>query len=169
MGWTSRNARHRSQSTLHAHAVRFAVVLLAWGLIASATPALAQSSGNACLQQATGLNNPSCTANDVRISHLEVVTGPSSCDPANTTPITVTLKATIESGPDRYDIGIWLNTAGGSARSDPSGNNCYRDFLHPVDGMTSCQQQGGPYYNADGDNCGDVYAENTNPCGNAVT
>ena len=165
MGLTSRNARHRFQNTLHAHAVRFAFILLGCGLIASATPALAQSSGNACLQKATGLNNPSCTANDVRISKLEVVSGPSTCDPTNTTPFAVTLKATIESGPDRYDIGIWLNTAGGSARDDQV-NNCYRDFLHPVDGMTSCQQQGGPYFNADGDNCGDVYAQNTNPCGN---
>src|SRR5262249_23967924 len=147
MGWTSRNARHRSQSTLHAHAVRFAVVLLGWGLIASATPALAQSFGNACLQKATGLNNPSCTANDVRISHMEVVTGPSTCDPSNTTPFAVTLKATIESGPDRYDIGIWLNTAGGSAR-EAQGKNLYREFLHPVDGMTSDPQHSGAYLHA---------------------
>ena len=136
--------------------------------IAMAAPAFAQSSNNACVVQEVG-GNPPCTANDVRIGHMQLVAGPSMCDPNDPTPFPVTIEATIESGPDRYDIGLWFNTAGNSAKDDPSGNNCYRDYLHPVDGQTTCQQQGGPYYNADGDNCGDVYAQNTNPCGNAVT
>jgi hypothetical protein len=138
-------------------------LVLAAATIATAAPAFAQSSGNACIVEEVG-GNPSCTANDVRIGKMELVTGPSSCDPDDPTPFAVTIKATIESGPDRYDIGLWFNTAGNSAHSDPSGDNCYRDFLHPVDGQTTCQQQGGPYYNADADDCGDVYAQK-NPCG----
>src|SRR5262249_59352710 len=104
-----------------------------------------------------------------RLGPRQLLGGPPSWHPADPTPFMVTLKATIESGPDRYDIGLWLNTKGGSALSDPSGANCYRDYFHPVGTSTVCQQQGGPYYNADSDNCGDVYAENTDPCGNAVT
>ncbi len=145
------------------------MLLLAGGLFLGAQPAAAQSGGNACLKEATGLNNPSCTANDVRIGRMALIPGQlTSCDPNSPDPITVTLEATIESGPDRYAIGLWVNETGGSAKSDPTGT-CFRDYLHPVDSTTSCNQIGGPYYNVDDDNCGDVYASNTNPCGNAVT
>jgi hypothetical protein len=153
--------------TRHGHRIRYALASIAIA-VATAAPAFAQSNNNACIVQQVG-GNPPCTANDVRIGHMELVAGPSMCDPNDPTPFPVTIKATIESGPDRYDIGLWFNTKGNSAKDDPSGNNCYRDYLHPVDGLTTCQQQGGPYYNADGDNCGDVYAQNTNPCGNKVT
>jgi len=153
--------------TRHGRRIRYGLASIAIA-IATAAPAFAQSSNNACVVQEVG-GNPPCTANDVRIGHMELVAGPSMCDPNDPTPFAVTIEATIESGPDRYDVGLWFNTAGNSAKDDPSGFNCYRDYLHPVDGQTTCQQQGGPYYNADADNCGDVYAQNTNPCGNKVT
>src|SRR5262245_3312968 len=88
-------------------------LLLAGGLMAPATPAFAQSSGNLCITQKIG-GNPPCTANDVRIGTMTLIAGPSNCDPTDPTPFAVTLEATIESGPDRYDIGLWLNTKGGS-------------------------------------------------------
>jgi len=144
------------------------MVLLVAGLFFAVQQAAAQVSGTACIQQEIG-GNPSCTANDVRIGSYRLVSGPANCDPTSTTPITVTIEATIESGPDRYNIGLWINQKGNSARSDTTGSNCYRDFLHPTGSSTVCQQQGGPYYSADSNACGDVYAQNTDPCGNKVT
>lgn len=157
-------------SLYRTNAVRYGMtmMMLVIGLLLAAQPAAAQVSGTACIKEEIG-GNPSCTANDVRIGSYRLVSGPTSCDPTSTTPITVTIEATIESGPDRYNIGIWINQQGNSAQSDPTGPNCYRDFLHPVGTSTSCQQQGGPYYAADANVCGDVYAQNTNPCGNKVT
>src|SRR6185369_3550015 len=98
---------------------RFALASIAIA-IATAAPAFAQSNNNACIVQEVG-GNPPCTANDVRIGHMQLVTGPSMCDPNDPTPFPVTIEATIESGPDRYDIGLWFNTKGNSAKSDPSG------------------------------------------------
>jgi len=157
-------------SLYRANAVRYGAMMLMLivGLLFAAHPAAAQVSNTACIQQEIG-GNPSCTANDVRIGSYRLVSGPANCDPTSTTPITVTIEATIESGPDRYNIGLWINQKGNSARSDTTGANCYRDFLHPVGTSTTCQQQGGPYYNADSNACGDVYAQNTDPCGNKVT
>src|SRR5436190_14875673 len=122
--------RHWSRWIVFGHVVGYAL-LLAGALIAAATPASAQSSGNLCITQKVG-GNPPCTANDVRIGTMQLIAGPASCDPSDPTPFAVTLRATIESGPDRYDIGLWLNTLGASALSDPSGAHCYRDYLHPL-------------------------------------
>src|SRR3990172_5585652 len=41
--------------------------------VLAAGPAAAKSSGNACIKEATGLNNPSCSANDVRVGKMELV------------------------------------------------------------------------------------------------
>src|SRR5262249_255245 len=104
----------------------FLIVFLSSLVIASG--AFGQIVGGACIKDATGLNNPACTANDVRISGLSVISGPTTCTPGET--LNLTLQATIESGPARYDIGIWLNETGGSALSDPTGT-CYRNILTP--------------------------------------
>ena len=138
----STNPTSQCRGFIRSHLVRYAL-LLAGGLIAAATPAFAQSFNNLCIKEQIG-GNPPCTANDVRVGSMQLIAGPSSCDPTNPTPFAVTIEATIESGPDRYDIGLWLNTEGGSALSDPSGANCYRNYLHPVGSFTACQQQGGP-------------------------
>src|SRR5262249_39944347 len=114
----STNSTSQRRASIRSHLVRYAL-LLAGGLIAAATPAFAQSFNNLCVTEKIG-GNPSCTANDVRIGTMHLIAGPSSCDPTDPTPFAVTLEATIESGPDRYDIGLWLNTDGGSALSDPS-------------------------------------------------
>ncbi len=168
----SKKLRCCCTSLYRADAVRYGMMmlLLVVGLLFTAQPAVAQTSDTACVKEATGLNNPSCTANDVRIGSYRLVSpGLTSCDPTSNDPITVTIEATIESGPARYDVGIWINQDGGSAKSDPTGNNCFRDFLHPVASSgTNCEPDG-PYYNADGDGCGDVHSVTTNPCSNAVT
>jgi len=150
----------------------FIVPLLLLGLALAPAPAVHAGSGGAqCLKQKTGLNNPSCTAADVRLSELRVISGPPSCTLGEN--INVTMEATIESGPDRYDVGLWINEVGGLAKDDPDGT-CFREYLHPLaNPRTSCQQQGGPYWSdptePSADICGDVYASGTNPCGNKVT
>ena len=90
------------------------------------------SFGNECLKQKTGLNNPSCSAGDVRISYLELGNGPQTC--IEGTYVTVPLVAIIESGTDaRNDIGIWVNEYGNSAKDDTTGDNCWRDYLDTTD------------------------------------
>jgi hypothetical protein len=132
-------------------------------------------SGQDCLKQKTGLNNPSCTANDVRITEVEVLTpGFIGCELGET--ISLDIIATIESGPERYDIGIWINETGGSAKDDPVGT-CFRDYLEP-NAITNatCSSYGAEpdgegtgYYDGDGDSCGDLDAEGSAPCGIART
>ncbi len=145
--------------------------LLVMGLIGFSlvtTDAVAQLSGQACLKEYTGINNPACTANDVRISVLTVIGGPPTCMPGET--LNLTVEATIESGPQRFDIGLWLNESGGSAQTDPDGT-CFRDFLAPpLSAPPGCDQNGGPYANLDGDQCGDVPAVGAaSTCSNIVT
>jgi hypothetical protein len=128
------------------------------------TQATAQSSGNLCIKEKLG-GDPPCTANDVRFAALDVLSGPTGCMLGET--INVTVLVTLESGPERFDIGIWINESGGSALSDPDGT-CYRDFLDPVSiDNSDCDLDGGPYYNAPGedDSCGDVPAVGSDPCG----
>jgi hypothetical protein len=126
--------------------------------------AAAQSAGNPCIKEEIG-GDPPCTANDVRFTALDVISGPASCILGET--VTVEVEATLESGPERYDIGLWINERGGSALSDPDGT-CYRDYLHPVSSdNTDCNQDLGPFYNAPGDDdlCGDVPAVGSDSCG----
>jgi hypothetical protein len=123
-----------------------------------------------CLASATGLENPSCTANDLIIPHITVVDNLISCSDGSL--IVVDVEITVESAVERYDVGLWINQAGLSARSD-IGLNCFRDALEPVGTAETCNHfPEAPalpdYYNLDGDACGDVYAANTNPCGTAV-
>src|SRR5262245_50203522 len=89
--------------------------------------AWAGSPGQLCIKEKIG-GNPPCSANDVRISSLVASGGSLTCTPGDL--LNLTLTATIESGPARYDIGIWVNETGGSALSDPGGT-CYRDYLNP--------------------------------------
>ena len=108
--------------------------LLVTGLLAG-SDALAQSSGNACIKEKIG-GNPPCTANDVRIGTLLLVSndncvgagdpftcctgadtgtcdgGPTSCVVGED--ITVTMQATIESGPDR-----WASRPAATAIAEP--------------------------------------------------
>ncbi|MFC1678252.1 putative metal-binding motif-containing protein [Patescibacteria group bacterium] len=128
------------------------------------TQAAAQSSGNLCIKEQLG-GNPPCTANDVRFSTLDLLNGPSACVLDET--VSVELEVKLESGPERYDIGLWINESGGSALSDPDGT-CFRDYLHPVSlDNSDCSQDLGPYYNGPGDNdsCGDLPALGSDLCG----
>ena len=156
----------KSRGGLTAWSVGVIGCLLLVGVLAPA-PAAAQSGGNSCIKEELG-GNPSCSANDVRIASLSVAAGgPTSCVEGES--VIVTLEALIESTAEKYGIGIWLNESGGSAQSDPTGT-CYRDFLQPVSsGNADCNSTLGPFYDGDGDACGDLDAQGTGPCGTDVT
>jgi hypothetical protein len=143
----------------------FIVPLLLIGLALAPMPAVAGSSGQLCIKEKVG-GNPPCTANDVRVGSMTLISGEPTCEPGQD--YTGTFEALIESGPDRYDIGLWVNESGGEALSDPDGT-CYRDYLPPPLSANACDQSVGPYFNGEasepGDTCGDVYAQNTTPCG----
>jgi hypothetical protein len=156
----------KSQRNVRTVFLALGALLLNLLLVSSfiAEQAAAQSSGNPCIKEELG-GYPPCTANDVRFATLDLISGPTNCVLGE--PINVEVEVRLDSGPERYDIGLWINEAGGSALSDPDGT-CYRDYLHPVSSDNSdCNQDSGPYYNgpADGDSCGDVPALGSDPCG----
>ena len=93
----------------------FAILLL---LAAGAQTASADTGtpDTACIRDATGFTQGNiCTANDVRISSATVIAGPTSCTAGQT--VTIRLRAKVESGPDRYDVGLWVDQLGGDAIS----------------------------------------------------
>lgn len=145
--------------------VASAVVL--GGLFAGVPPVFANHGGTtsaACIRDASGFNQGNiCIANDVRIGKYDLVGPPTSCQEGEV--LTVTLRARVESGPERYDIGLWVDELGGNAQDN--GNLCYRDYLHPLSGDNAdlnLTRGSGPYFNgeiadfANGDVCGDVQA-----------
>lgn len=122
-----------------------------------------------CIRDAADFDQGNiCTANDVRFGSFEVVTEDGQdlfC--ADGEEVAVLIKSTIESGPERRNIGLWVDTGGGNAQD--RGNMCYRDFLQPplgdiVDENNADQQSyqsdsllnNGDYFNVDGDMCADV-------------
>lgn len=108
-----------------------------------------------------------CTANDVRIQALNLVSIVESCDAGVFGQAEAVFEAFVSSvgSPERYDIGLFVAQDGGSARD---GDACFHDFLAPPltpaptfgdkngDGVPDLD--GGPWLDADSDLCGDVTA-----------
>ncbi|HEV8579476.1 MAG TPA: C25 family cysteine peptidase [Thermoanaerobaculia bacterium] len=70
----------------------------------------------------------------------------------------------------RYDVGTWINSDGSSANTGPNGT-CSRFGLFPAGtlnantcGPWDLDSGSGPYVNADGDSCGDLYDAGSNGC-----
>src|SRR5688572_16566781 len=90
-------------------------------------PAAAQGeTGNVCVRDYR--SGAVCTANDVRIEALTVVSVIEDCLTGVVGETEVVFEALVSSAgsPDRYDIGLFLALDGGSARD---GDSCYHDFL----------------------------------------
>ena len=89
-----------------------------------------------------------------------------SCVAGTTVDIAVEIKL-LSGVADRYDIGLWINQDGESART---GTACYRDTLTPLGTTTVCDHTASSptYWNGDADACGDTYASGTDPCGTRV-
>lgn len=95
-------------------------------------------------------NNPVCTAGDVRIAQINLVSGPASCVAGTT--IQVQLQATtVATSNQRYDVGYFIALNGNSAKT----GDCYHDYLPPPL-STATTGAMSPYYDGDGDQCGDI-------------
>jgi uncharacterized repeat protein (TIGR01451 family) len=140
-------------------------VVLALALVIAASfsagrPALAANGG--CLDDVTGTTN-NCGASDVQVSQLfnrETI----SCTAGEM--VTIYLRADLLAGAnERYDIGLFVATDGGNAKT----GSCYQDYLPPLlagidtynPGSPLPGPDGGPFYNAEADTdavdtCGDL-------------
>lgn len=112
-----------------------------------------QTAGN-CLNDLAGFNNPTCTAGDVKINKFNVISGPATC--VSGTIINVELQAeTIANANERYNIGYFIALDGGNAKT----GLCYDDYLPPplsLAATPSGSMRTSPFYNANGDLCGDL-------------
>jgi hypothetical protein len=126
---------------------------------------LGQSAGQPCLRDAANFNQPNiCSANDVRISALELIEGPEICTPGEE--IEVKIAATLLAGSsERYDVGLYIAEDGGDAVE--RGSTCFRDYVHPVsstNGDLDLSGGFGPFYNGEltrEDTCGDIQQDAT--------
>jgi hypothetical protein len=106
-----------------------------------------------------------CLGLDVRLERLEVLSVTESCSEGVVGEAEVVLRALISAvgGPDRYDVGFFLALDSGSATT---GHVCYHGHLggpltaqptygdYDADGNADIVD--GPWWNADGDGCGDI-------------
>jgi len=106
----------------------------------------------------TSLN---CSANDVGLASLILLSGPATCIEGED--VTITLSGQfVSTASERWDVGVFVSTDGG----DPNtlGGKCYNDYLHPVSSTNSdlnLSGGSGPFYNGEisedpGDTCGDI-------------
>ena len=109
-----------------------------------------------CVDDVTGRTN-NCTANDVTISSISVVSVIDGCVSTADT-ATVLLQAQLVAGAsERYDVGMFFATDGGNARSGA----CYHEYLPPplvAPGLDNPTSGVGPYVTLEpaGDMCGDI-------------
>ncbi len=133
----------------------------------SAQVAAQGETGNFCVRDYR--SGAVCTAQDVRIDELIVVSVSEQCALGTPGETEVVFQALVSSdgSPDRYDIGMYLALDGGSARD---GDSCYHDYLSSpltanptyadfnndtVPDLTDSAWWNG---DTDGDSCGDIEA-----------
>ncbi len=123
--------------------------------IMAPTPGVDYRVGNYCVQDCTDMAGARCTANDVRIASITPGLA-EVCINANDY-ASAQFKVELKTGAtDRYDIGLFVATDGGSALS---GNNCYHDFLQEAsaDPLAWNFTSGfGPFRATDADLCADT-------------
>lgn len=108
-----------------------------------------------------------CTANDVRIQALNLLSIVETCDGGTPGVAEGNFEVFVSAvgAPERYDIGMFIALDGASARD---GNSCFHDYLQPPltptptmgdnngDGVPDVTN--GPWLDADADACGDIAA-----------
>src|SRR5262245_3535756 len=116
---------------------------------------------NTCIDDVTGKQAPNnCTANDVQLGLIADVQNSDGCDfPGDTAQVKLQagLRAT---SANRWDIGIFVALDGGTARTGA----CHHNYLPPPlaglgsynPGSTGVGNGPGPFYNNEGDTCGDL-------------
>ena len=138
------------------------VLALLW--VAAPAAVLAQGqTGNFCVRDFTP--GAVCTANDVRIEALTVVSVVEDCltGVVGETEVVFETLVSAAGSPNRFDIGLFLALDGNSARD---GDNCFHEFLAPP--LTATPTYGdknmdtinditdGPWWDGDTDGCGDI-------------
>ena len=138
------------------------------------------SSGTAdCVKEISGINNPTCTAGDVRLGSVvegsliisEGCNGPDTCfggsnpGAACTTnaqctgggtcgdTVTFSARGQFTAGPQRYDVGVFFAVDGDANGDGARTGDCER-FVFPTSPAP-------PNVNLDGDSCGDINAGQT--------
>lgn len=107
---------------IFAVAITFSILFL---FNANALASDGWEAGDVCVEHY--LPGANCTANDVRIRALYVKELISAC---NGYTMTASFDMVLETeSPQRYDIGFYIATDGGSAQS---GTSCYHDYLYPI-------------------------------------
>ncbi|HYU41672.1 MAG TPA: hypothetical protein VEQ84_05945, partial [Vicinamibacteria bacterium] len=108
-----------------------------------------------------------CTANDVRIQALNLISIVETCDAGipGSAVANFELFVSAVGAPDRFDVGLFVALDGNSARD---GDACFHDYLEPPltptptygdrngDGVPDLN--GGPWLAGDADACGDIAA-----------
>lgn len=128
------------------------VAVLAVGVREAAAGAL-----GGCIENEYG-GSLGCTSQDVKITTMDLLSVIDGCTgPSDTA--TVTLQANVQvNAANRYDLGFYLSTDGGNART----GSCFKEWLTPVKAPVGTNPTAaelltgyGPYLDADADACGD--------------
>ena len=145
--------------------LRLAAATAAMAALVSAGSARALTTGSYCVDASNGTTN-NCTSNDVTFVLVGLGIQGDGCVNTNDT-VSITLQAIVRNttAQTRYDIGLWVNTDGTSAKTGGA-TTCARDHLQPVGtafdttcgtGHLNLTGGSGPYLNQDGDSCGDLF------------
>lgn len=116
-----------------------------------------------CLEDQFG-GDANCTANDVRVRYIKIVELYERCDQGVIGELEADVEIVLEiSQPDRYDIGFFIATDGGSAQLDyieaGGSNSCYHGYLGNFWKLTSTPLYGDHYP----DGIMDIWDLDTNP------
>jgi len=155
------SGRKNFLSAISVHILVLAVILM----VLLITPMAASAeTGNVCIDHYQP--GSVCTANDVRVQSFTPVPGTFSGCTNGIASATFDVKVSAIGSPDRYDIGLFFSQDGTSALT---GTSCNHDFLSgnlsatrpsidtDADGFPdSTGTITNPYWNGDGDLCGDV-------------
>ncbi len=156
---------HRQLCATLAATLSIVALVCASPLAALIDPAVPTAS---CVNDVSGLSN-NCTANDLTFVVVGLGVQDDGCVNASDT-ITIFLRTDVTNttAKTRYDVGLYFAKDG-----DPNGDGgltgtCAREILSPLGtvGTTACPPLNlgggdGPYYNDEGDGCGDLINQGT--------
>ncbi len=121
--------------------------------------AFAQTSGLKCVSDV-----PSCSANDLDVHEAIFTLVAGTCATTGDV-ISVSVQSRMEPNASiRYDLATIISTDGDAIqRADWStSTGCYAEILSPLGGTHDTSGGAGPYYDQDGDACGDVRSADGN-------
>ncbi|MFN8470910.1 MAG: DUF11 domain-containing protein [Anaerolineae bacterium] len=111
------------------------------------------TNGQSCLDKASNDDN-NCTANDNQLSVAGTPVIVKGCNFVGDYAIVSFVAHFEATASDRYDYGLWINSAGGNAKTDTAAD-CTVGVL-PATPTTFSPPPVGPYQNTNSNSCGDV-------------